>query len=387
MRRVLTVFGTRPEAIKLGPVVAELSRLRSPIRTINVLSGQHRDLVRPFLHAFGMEIAHDLTVMQPSQTPIQTCARILDRLEPVLRDESPDLVLVQGDTSTVLAGALAAFHAHVPVGHVEAGLRSGHATNPFPEEMNRRLVSRLATYHFAATADNRKTLIAEGVGEGNIFLTGNPVVQALDMLREASSPSAAITALIDATRGFRRLVITTHRREHFGDVLAAHLRVFRRFVDIHDDVAVLFPVHPNPEVRGPAEHILGGHPRIHLLGPLDYRDFIALLESAWLIASDSGGVQEEAPSLGKPVLVMRATTERSEALAAGVARLTHGDPSVLAEELEALHADDDWVRRTKRVPNPFGSADSGARIAEAIDRILTHGVNAGPDGRSRRDGA
>ena len=367
---MLTVFGTRPEAIKLAPVISELGAITPAVHVINVLSGQHRDLVRPFVEVFGITIDHDLDVMQANQTPVQTCARILTALEPLLEAERPDLVLVQGDTTTVLAGALAAFHQGILVGHVEAGLRSGDALNPFPEEMNRRLVSRLATFHFAATGRNRDTLLAEGVMASRIFLTGNPIVQALGMLQSRHTPSAAVASVLSQTASQRRLVVTAHRREHFGSVLEAHLRVLRAFVERHADVALIFPVHPNPQVTGPAHRILGGHPRIHLTEPLGYGDFLAVLASAWLVASDSGGVQEEAPSLGRPVLVMRANTERPEALDAGVARLTGGDPDTLAQMLEATHQDDAWPAAVRRLENPFGTPDSGKRVAQAIGRIL-----------------
>lgn len=372
----MTVFGTRPEAIKLAPVIAELRAHAPRIRVINVVSGQHRELLRPFIELFRLQVDHDLAVMQPEQTPAQTCSRILESLDPILDLERPDLVLVQGDTTTVLAGALAAFYRRIPVGHVEAGMRSGNTLSPFPEEMNRQVVTRLATYHFAATEGNRAALLAEGVPESQIFVTGNPVVQALrDLLLSGPAPAGGAAAILEATATCRRIVLTTHRRESFGATMEANMKVIRQFVEAHSDVALIFPVHPNPRVAGPARSILGGHPRIHLTEPLRYEDFILLLSQAWLILSDSGGVQEEAPSLGKPVLVLRENTERPEALAAGVARLTGGDPQVLAGLLEETYRDGRWVDQVRAMKNPFGWEDSGRRIADAVAALLSHNGN------------
>jgi UDP-N-acetylglucosamine 2-epimerase (non-hydrolysing) len=368
-RTILTIFGTRPEVIKLAPVLAALEAAGPVFRTVNVATGQHTDLVRPFVRLFGLRIDDDLRLMQPGQTPNQLCARALAALDPVLAREKPDLVLVQGDTTTALAGALAAFHQRVPVGHVEAGLRSGDPLSPYPEEMNRRLITRLATCHFAATARNRDTLLAEGVPAANVFLTGNPVVDALhDILRRATV-SDELAAALRATEGRKRLVLTTHRRESFGAVLAGNLRVLRDFVARHDDVALLFPVHPNPAVRGPALAILSGHQRVHLLDPLDYASFVGLMARAWLIVSDSGGVQEEAPSLGKPLLVLRKNTERPEAVEAGVARLAGDSAEAFQNMLE-----DEYLKQEAGRPapkeNPFGRGDSGRRIAAALARHL-----------------
>jgi UDP-N-acetylglucosamine 2-epimerase (non-hydrolysing) len=236
--------------------------------------------------------------------------------------------------------------------------------------MNRRLVSRLATYHFAATERNRTTLLAEGVPSAQIFVTGNPVVQALHSLLPRCSPSAATRALLDATTGLRTIILTTHRRESFGEILASNLRVIRSFVERHADIAVIFPVHPNPQVTRAALQILGGHARIHLTLPLGYEDFIVLLSRCWLIVSDLGGVQEEAPTLGKPVLVIRENTERPEAIAAGVARLVGGSPDALAGMLEEIYREGTWAGEVQQIENPFGRPDSGKRIADVIEQIL-----------------
>ncbi|HKB36125.1 MAG TPA: UDP-N-acetylglucosamine 2-epimerase (non-hydrolyzing), partial [Gemmataceae bacterium] len=293
--------------------------------------------------------------------------RVLVALEPVLVAEKPDLVLVQGDTTTALGGALAAFHQRIPVGHVEAGLRSGDPLSPYPEEMNRRLITQLATFHFAATPRNRDTLLGEGVSADTVFLTGNPVVDALQTMLAHNTVSTALRELLQATEGFRRLTLTTHRRESFGPVLTANLVALRDFVTAHEDIVLIFPVHLNPQVRGPAADVLGGLPRVHLLPPLDYCDFIGLLARSWLIVSDSGGVQEEAPSLGVPLLILRKNTERLEAIECGGARLAGDDPAHLRALLEEAY----------RAPggghngvNPFGQGDSGKRIAAAVLRIF-----------------
>jgi UDP-N-acetylglucosamine 2-epimerase (non-hydrolysing) len=351
-------------------VIAALEARAPALRTVNVTSAQHTDLLYPFVRMFGLRLDHDLRVMQPGQTPSDVCGRVLTALDALLVVERPDLVVVQGDTTTALAGALASFHRRIPVGHVEAGLRSGDAQSPFPEEMNRRLITRLASWHFAATARNVAALRAEGVADDTVFVTGNPVVDSLQSIAGRAAISPAMAELLEATRGLRRLVLTTHRRESFGEAMAGNLHVLRRFVERRPDVALLFPVHPNPGVAGPARAILGGHPRIHLTPPLGYEDFSVLLAHAWLVVSDSGGVQEEAPSLGKAVLVLRENTERPEAIEAGVARLVGGQPARLALMLEEASLPGSWIESVGRRPNPFGDGDSGARIAGIVERVL-----------------
>jgi UDP-N-acetylglucosamine 2-epimerase (non-hydrolysing) len=362
-RTVLTLFGTRPEVIKLAPVLRELAA-EPGVRSVVVSSGQHTDLLQPFVERFGVRIGHDLKLMRPNQAPAEFCARAITALGPVLAQEQPDVVLVQGDTTTALAGALAAFYRRVPVGHVEAGLRSGDPLSPWPEEMNRRLITRLATWHFAATAHNRATLLAEGVPPGQVFLTGNPVVDALHHTLARHQPSPALRDLLARTEGRRRLVLTTHRRESFGPVMAGNLAVLRDFVEARPDIVLLFPVHPNPEVCGPARAVLGDRPRVHLLAPLDHADFVGLMARSWLIVSDSGGVQEEAPSLGVPLLVLRANTERPEAVECGAARLAGASPEHLRRLLEEEYAGRGPVGGTR--PNPFGRGDAARRIVDAL---------------------
>jgi UDP-N-acetylglucosamine 2-epimerase (non-hydrolysing) len=372
-KKILTIFGTRPEVIKLAPIIQHLASDAERLQTINIASGQHTDLLYPFVRLFAIHIDYDLRVMGNDQTPNEVCSRVLASLDPILGQERPDLILIQGDTTTALSGALAGFHRRIPVAHVEAGLRSGSSQSPYPEEMNRRLISRLATYHFAATARNRENLITEGVSEQNIFLTGNPVVDSLLAILKTSHPSPSLASLLDDTEGFKRIVLTTHRRESFGAIMAENLQVLRQFVDTHEDIALIFPVHPNPSVQKPASTYLSDHPRIRLILPLAYPDFVVLLSRAWLIVSDSGGVQEEAPTLGKPLLVLRENTERPEALDAGVARLVGGRPGCLAVMLEEIYGNGNWTSRIKQTENPFGRGDSGRRISTIIQQLLVGG--------------
>ena len=375
MQRILCLFGTRPEIIKLAPVLHALAA-RAGVETLHVASSQHVELLHPFASELGVRIDRDLRVMQAGQSPADVASRVLAGLDPLLAELRPDLVLVQGDTTTAMAGALAAFQRRIPVGHVEAGLRTGDVSSPFPEEMNRRLITRLASLHFAPTESNARTLRAEGVPESRIAVTGNPVVDALHEIVARTAPSKELALRLRPLAGTRLVALTTHRRESFGALMLENLHALRRFVTHHADVSLCFPVHPNPEVRRPTEAALAGAPRTLLLDPLGYRDFLHLLSSAWLIVSDSGGVQEEAPTLGKALLVLRANTERPEAVEAGVARLVGGDASRLERELEALHADDDWVRGVSRIPNPFGQGDAGPRIADATLRFLAEGARA-----------
>jgi len=368
LSRILTLFGTRPEIIKLAPVIRALEEI-SDLSTINVSSSQHTDLLRPFTRTFGVRIDHDLEVMRENQTPDEVCARVIRALGPILEDVRPEIMLVQGDTTTAMAGALCAFHNRIPVGHVEAGLRSGNPLNPFPEEMNRRLISQMTTHHFASTEHNRLTLLAEGIADESIFVTGNPVV---DSLREilGKPHSDGLGEVLEKTTGLRQLVLTTHRRESLGEAMRANLAVLRQFVEERDDVALIFPVHPNPSVVGAARNVLSDHPRIHLIDPLDYPDFIHLLSKAWLIVSDSGGVQEEAPTLGKPVLVIRENTERPEAVEAGFSRLVGGSPQALADMLEEADSEESWVTSLSAAENPYGRGDSGEQIATIIAELL-----------------
>jgi UDP-N-acetylglucosamine 2-epimerase (non-hydrolysing) len=364
--KVFCVFGTRPEVIKLAPVIQELARHKDEIHALTVTSGQHTDLIAPFLKLFQIQPDFDLKVMKRSQSLTHICSEVMARLTPILVAERPQMLLVQGDTTTALAAALTAFYQRIPVGHVEAGLRSGNATSPYPEEMNRRLISQVATYQFAATEGNRAALLAEGCPDDRIFMTGNPVVDALHHILQRSQVSAMVTALLQRFADRKLIVLTTHRRESFGQTMRRNLRDIRRFVEAHQDVALIFPVHPNPNVVSAARAELGDNPRIAQIEPLDYSDFLHLLQKAWLILSDSGGIQEEAPSLGKPVFVLRNNTERPEAIESGVAFLVGNQPGHLASMLQRAYGDQGWLEQVKHVPNPFGDGSASRRIADVV---------------------
>jgi UDP-N-acetylglucosamine 2-epimerase (non-hydrolysing) len=368
-KTVLSIFGTRPEAIKLAPVLHELG-LRRCVRTVNVVTSQHTDLLLPFLKLFDIRVDHDLKAMQPGQHLNQLLARVLAAVDTVLEAEQPDLVMVQGDTTSALAGALAAFQRQIPVAHVEAGLRSDNPLSPFPEEMNRRLISRLTSYHFAPTKRNVAGLLQEQVPPAQVILTGNPVVDAVHWILDQRQPSAALTQVLRETAGRRLIVLTTHRRENFGPTMRGHLETLRRFVESRDDLMLVFPVHANPAVRAVAREVLGEAGRIRLIDPLDYTDFLHLMAHAWLIVSDSGGVQEEVPSLGKPLLVLRENTERPEAIECGVAKLVGRSPERLWMLLEEATAPGSWSETVASIANPFGQGDSAQRISDAIENIL-----------------
>ncbi len=366
--KVLVLFGTRPEVIKLAPVILELRK--QFIQTVVVSSSQHKHLLKPFLNDLKVDVDFDLGVMKRNQSPNDVFARVLAKLDKILASEKPDLVLVQGDTTTTLAGALAGFNRRIKVGHVEAGLRSGDLMSPYPEEMNRRVVSQIASFHFAATEKNRTNLAIEGVASEKIFVTGNPVVDAMKQMLNHLTPSDKVKDLIQSTAKKKRLLLTTHRRESFGDAMMANLKVMREFVEKHDDVCLFFPVHPNPNVKAIAKELLGRRERIYLLDPLDYADFLAVMKSAWLIVSDSGGVQEEAPSLGKPLLILRENTERPEAVEVGVAKLVGNKIDSLKHLLNENHAVDTWTKSVKEIANPFGDGFSAARIVKIIQEKL-----------------
>jgi UDP-N-acetylglucosamine 2-epimerase (non-hydrolysing) len=375
--KVLTLFGTRPEVIKLAPVIRELEARPARFRALNVTSAQHTDLLYPFARQFGIRLDADLGVMREGQTIAGVAARVLTALDDLLARERPDVLLVQGDTTTALAGSLAGFFRRIPVGHVEAGMRSGDRDSPFPEEMNRRLTTRVASLHFAATERNVRVLREEGVPDDDIFLTGNPVVDSLrSVLAAPRAPGGPVAELLGRLEGTKPIVLTTHRRESFGDVMSGNLEVLRDFVAAHEEASLVFPVHPNPNVREPSRRILGNAPRVHLVEPLEYFDFVRVLSAAWLVVSDSGGIQEEAPTLGKPLLVLRENTERPEAIEAGVARLVGGRPETLRAMLEELWPDHEWIRAVRGIDNPFGQGDAGRQIVDALESWLD---------RTRRD--
>jgi UDP-N-acetylglucosamine 2-epimerase (non-hydrolysing) len=366
LKRILIVFGTRPEAIKLCPLVRQL-RLSPDAYTVKVcVTAQHREMLDHALDAFSIQPDYDLDLMQPRQTLAGLTARILAALDPVLETERPDLVIVQGDTATTLAGALAAFYREIPVAHVEAGLRTGDMAQPFPEEMNRVLTSRLAAWHFAPTARAAEALLREGTAREKIFVTGNTGIDAVLYVRDALDSGALRAPDWPWLEPGKHLVlVTSHRRESFGPGLESVMRALARLAS-RGDVQIVYPVHRNPNVTGPAHALLAGLPHVTLLDPLPYVPFVDLMRRCKLIITDSGGIQEEAPSLGKPVLVLRAKTERPEAVDAGTVKLVGVDQDRIVAEAARLLDDPAEYARLTRIHNPYGDGHACERIAEAL---------------------
>ena len=373
--RLLFVFGTRPEAIKLCPLIRELcSHPHFAVR--NCVTAQHRGMLDQVLDAFQVAPDHDLDLMRPQQSLCSLTARILEGLEPVLAAESPDMILVQGDTTTTMAAALAAFYHRIPVAHVEAGLRTGDPAHPFPEEMNRVLTGRLASLHFAPTARAAANLAVEGVAGDRIHVTGNTGIDALLYVRDALAAGtlqAPEWQCLDAGR--RLIVVTGHRRENFGAAFEREMRALARLAE-RPDVQIVYPVHRNPNVMGPAHQLLDGRPNVHLLEPLPYVPFVDLLRRAWLIITDSGGIQEEAPSLGKPVLVMREKTERPEAVEAGTVKLVGTYEERIVSEAARLLDDSEEYRKMTRVHNPYGDGQASRRIAGILAQYFSSRITS-----------
>jgi UDP-N-acetylglucosamine 2-epimerase (non-hydrolysing) len=366
---LLFIFGTRPEAIKLCPLVRELQSRRELAVRICV-TAQHRAMLDQVLEAFQVIPDFDLDIMRPNQTLCGLTARILEALEPVLEDSAPDMIVVQGDTTTTLAGALGGFYHRIPVAHVEAGLRTGDPAHPFPEEMNRVVTSRLAELHFAPTAQAAANLAAEGIPRDRIHVTGNTGIDAVLYVRDALESGTLARShwpCLDETR--RLIVVTSHRRENFGDGFVREMRALARIAE-RPGVEIIYPVHRNPNVLGPAHELLGGRPNIHLLEPLAYVPFVDLLRRAYFLITDSGGIQEEAPSLGKPVLVMREKTERPEAVEAGTVKLVGTDEDRIVAEAARLLEDPAEYTRMTRVHNPYGDGQASRRIGEIVARWL-----------------
>ena len=362
-KKVLVVFGTRPEAIKMCPLVNELKR-RDALQTVVCVTGQHRQMLDAVLRAFSVTPDYDLDIMRSSQTLFDITVSILERIRPALEREKPDVVLVHGDTSTTFAAALACFYMQIPVGHVEAGLRTHNIYSPYPEEFNRQAVSIVAKYNFAPTQRSRQNLLDEGRDEKSIFVTGNTAIDALKTTVRADYTHPDL----EWASGSRLILITAHRRENLGEPMRHMFRAIRRIIDTHPDVKALYPIHMNPAVREIANAELGGCERIRLTDPLDVLDFHNFLARSYMILTDSGGIQEEAPSLGKPVLVMRDTTERPEGIAAGTLRLvgTHEDTiySAFRELLEDKAAYDKMAHAS----NPYGDGHACERIADILSR-------------------
>jgi len=369
VKRVLFVFGTRPEAIKLCPLIHHLRSCDGRFEVQVCVTGQHRSMLDQVLEVFGVVPDYDLDLMQPGQTLAGLTSRILATLEPVLETARPDILLVQGDTTTTMAATLCAFYVGIPVGHVEAGLRTGDMRHPFPEEMNRVVTSRMAALHFAPTKRSASALRAEGVAPETIFVTGNTGIDAVLYVRDRLTSGAADpgeVAGLDLTR--KLILVTSHRRESFGAGFECSMRALRRIAE-RGDVQIVYPVHRNPNVLGPAHEILGDVSNILLIEPLSYVSFVDLMCKSWMIITDSGGVQEEAPSLGRPVLVLREKTERPEAVEAGTVKLVGTDEALIVAETVRLLDDPREYQAMTRVHNPYGDGHACERIGRALLRL------------------
>ncbi|MBZ5611591.1 MAG: UDP-N-acetylglucosamine 2-epimerase (non-hydrolyzing) [Acidobacteriia bacterium] len=380
MRKILLIFGTRPEAIKLCPVIRSLREYSSsPVEAaargafdVKVcVTGQHRQMLDQVLEAFEVKPDHDLDLMLPGQTLFQSTSRILAGLEGVLKSERPDMVMVQGDTTTTFCGALAAFYLHVPVSHVEAGLRTGDLRQPFPEEMNRVLTSRLAALHFAATEEAAENLRREGVAACSISVTGNTGIDAVlyvrDGLEQRRLRGGNWPELEASSK--KLVLVTAHRRESFGEGFERICRALAELAE-RPDVLIVYPVHPNPNVQDPVQRYLAGHPNIRLIEPVSYVPFVDLMRRAYLLITDSGGIQEEGPSLGKPILVLREKTERPEAVRAGTVKLVGTEVAAIVNEATRLIEDRDAYEAMARVHNPYGDGKASPRIAAVIHSFL-----------------
>jgi UDP-N-acetylglucosamine 2-epimerase (non-hydrolysing) len=379
--RVLVVVGTRPEAIKMAPVLHALRKREGLVETELALTGQHTEMVADVLRVFRLVPDHDLALMREGQTLYDVATGCLDGLRRLVEARRPRLLLVQGDTASVFFGALVGFFEGVAVGHVEAGLRSGDLRRPFPEEGFRRLTGVLADLHFAPTTGARDHLLREGVPPERIFLTGNPVVDALLRVSASDLPvrDGTLAGLLQEPPDTTPFVLlTAHRRESFGEPLARIFEAVRTLADERPELRILYPVHPNPSVLGPARRILGGHRRIHLVDPLSYPDLVRALSRARLVLTDSGGIQEEAPTFGTPTLVLREVTERPEGVAAGVAELVGTDPGQILRAARARLDEGQGAREARRTRNPYGDGQAGSRIAEAVVEFLAGGGEPGP---------
>ena len=361
METVMLVFGTRPEAIKMCPLVNELKRY-SEINTVVCVTGQHRQMLDQVLEAFGVVPNYDLSIMKDKQTLFDITTNILNRIKEVLEEVKPDVVLVHGDTTTTFVTALACFYLQIPVGHVEAGLRTYNIYSPYPEEFNRQAVSIISQYNFAPTELSKQNLIREGKPESSIFVTGNTAIDALKttVRKEYHHPE------LDWAEGSRLILITAHRRENLGEPMKHMFRAIRRVMDEHPDVKAIYPIHMNPVVRETADSILGDDERIHIIEPLDVLDFHNFMARSYMILTDSGGIQEEAPSLGKPVLVMRDTTERPEGIKAGTLKLVGTDEKTIYTEFKRLLTDKAAYDAMSKASNPYGDGHACERIAEIL---------------------
>lgn len=368
-KTILTIIGTRPEAIKLAPLVLELNRRDTEFISVVCVTAQHREMLDQVLDTFGVTADHDLNLMAPNQTLAQITARAITGLDEVFTTVKPDICLVQGDTTTAFTGGLIGHYHQTVIGHVEAGLRTGNKFAPFPEEMNRRLIGRMADLHFPPTTYAEKALFDEGVDPETVFVTGNTVIDALLLMRERVTVSmpAEVTEVAAKIGDDPMVLITGHRRESHGGGFENICQAIREVADAHPGTQFVYPVHLNPNVQEPVNRLLGGHERIHLIPPMSYEPFVWLMNRALIVLTDSGGVQEEAPSLGKPVLVMRETTERPEGVEAGNAKLVGVSKEKIVSELNLLLDDASERAKMATVANPYGNGSASRRICDALN--------------------
>lgn len=364
--RLMTVFGTRPEAIKMCPLVLEMHKYPEYIEPIVAVTAQHREMLDQVLELFHIKPDYDLNIMASGQTLYDITTRALNGLKEVIEDAKPDMVLVHGDTTTTFAGALAAFYAQVPVGHVEAGLRTGNKYSPYPEEMNRKLTGSIADMHFAPTSTSKENLLKENVNPEAIMVTGNTVIDALQTTVKANYEFADAEFNKIFARGNRLILMTTHRRENLGEPMRNVYKALRKVLETHADVEAIFPVHKNPKVREIVQEELGGLERVHLIEPMDYEPFANLMGKVDIVLTDSGGIQEEAPALGKPVLVLRDTTERPEAVDAGTVKLVGTGYEDVLRETNLLLDDPAHYQKMAEAANPYGDGKACERIIRAI---------------------
>ncbi|MEW5807019.1 MAG: UDP-N-acetylglucosamine 2-epimerase (non-hydrolyzing) [Acidobacteriota bacterium] len=368
MLKILSIFGTRPEAIKMAPVVKELKKNPERIESVVCVTAQHREMLDQVLDLFMIKPDIDLDLMENDQTPASLTSLGMMELTRVLQNVKPDLVLVQGDTTTAMVAALAAFYQKIPVGHVEAGLRTKNIYAPFPEEVNRHIIGVLGKYHFAPTRTAARALLAENVPEENIFITGNTVIDALLWTVQQEVPRGMHPLLAGLENGNRLILITAHRRENFGEPFLQICRALCRIAERNSDVSLIYPVHRNPNVRQPVYRMLSRRERIHLVDPMGYAPFAHLMKKAYLVLTDSGGIQEEAPALGKPVLVMRKETERPEAVEAGTVKVVGLDEENIVRETEKLLYDHDEYKKMAQAVNPYGDGHAAERIVKILMR-------------------
>lgn len=363
MKKIMVVFGTRPEAIKMCPLVKEL-RTRKNLETIVCVTGQHRQMLDQVLETFDITPDYDLSIMKKQQTLFDVTINILDKMRDVLAEVKPDVVLVHGDTSTTFVTALACFYLQIPVGHVEAGLRTHNIYSPYPEEFNRQAVGLVAKYHFSPTEQSRDNLLKEGKKDSSIYITGNTVIDALKTTVQENYMHKHIEWASDS----RLIMITAHRRENLGQPMRNMFSAIKRIVDETPDIKVIYPIHMNPIVREAANEILGDNDRIRIIEPLEVLDFHNFMAKSYLILTDSGGVQEEAPSLGKPVLVMRDTTERPEGIEAGTLKLVGTDEEVIYSAFKELLENESEYKRMSKASNPYGDGESCKRIVDILEQ-------------------